>query len=321
LQPISPQYTYKANKDGSKTIFQTPSSQSFQPRNSLKKVYNIENTNLGADEKLADEILARLAPSVETNVKNLLGKNYGALGGNTAKAKSIYKAGQSTNPLKTYSFGINKPTENNEKIIDTVIKQLSPQIEDSVSSIFNVAEDINHPDLGKVIRRTQDQSDNLKVPNPVYKYSFANPDADEKLADEILARLAPSVETNVKNLLGNNYGTFGGNTPKTKSIYTYGQSTNPFQTYSFGTNNLEGQSTNPSKTYSSGINKPTKNNEKIIDAVIKQLSPQIEDSVSSIFNVAEDINHPSFFFCIILPKAGWFISSATLKIEETESSI
>ena len=138
---------------------------------------------------------------METNVKNLLGKNYGALGGNTAKAKSIYKAGQSTNPLKTYSFGINKPTENNEKIIDTVIKQLSPQIEDSVSSIFNVAEDINHPDLGKVIRRTQDKSDNLKGPNPVFKYSVANQDADEKLADEILASLAPSVETNVKNLL------------------------------------------------------------------------------------------------------------------------
>jgi hypothetical protein len=216
--PISPQYTYKANKDGSKTIFQTPSSQSFQPRNSLKKVYNIENTNLGADEKLAHEILARLAPSVETNVKNLLGKNYGALGGNTAKAKSIYKAGQSTNPLKTYSFGINKPTENNEEIIDTVIKNLSPQIKDSVASIFNVAEDINHPDLGRIVQDHEHHKDARNGSKQVYNGLGLSKSSGDNIADSILAKSTPSIESDVVKSLGQNYGKRTSNSRNTSKL-------------------------------------------------------------------------------------------------------
>ena len=255
----------------------TPSIQT-----SVQSILNQNNpsyTSQASDDKLADDILAKLTPSIENNVKNILGKNNDIVLGSKSKITNVYNSDKSSNPLQAYLIGIDESTQSNEKIIDTVIKQLSPQIEDSVASIFNVAEDINHPSLGKVIKNTGNNFKQSKETAPKYTYSYADNNSDEIIADEILAKLAPSVTSSVEGLLGisGNNGAFsiggldntGGQIAKVSSKY-------------------------PFKSYGSIADSSTKGNEDIVDSIIKNLSPQIKGSVDNIFNVAEDINHPHF---------------------------
>ena len=226
-------------------------------------------TNQESDEKIADSILAKFAPSIETNVKSLLGIGNGATsanGQNTRVDSGTRK--KSNRPLQTYSYGANSPLKDNEKIINSVINQLSPQIKDSVSSIFNVAEDINHPDLAGIIKGS--------------------------ISDDGKSRVANSGKP-----LSKSY-----NTKKTSPINTfsaYSGSSQPTQSTSSDTFSYDNQG--PYKVSSDNFlgyqpARPAKNvdsssaEETIINKIIGNLQPQIKSSVASIFNVAEDINNP-----------------------------
>lgn len=221
--------------------------------------------NQQSDDKLAEDILASLTPSIENNVKSILSQDNGIIPGIKSNNPKAYKSDTSTNPLQAYLIGINDPSKDNEQIIDTVIKQLSPQIENSVASIFNFAEDDN-------------QSKRIA---PIRSFSYADKNADEKLADEILAKLAPSVTSSVKGLLGQKQTKNSGDSLFSGLDRTGGQIAKVSSEY-------------PSLTYSSTDGSSTKGTDEIVNSIIKNLSPQIKGSVDNIFNVAEDINHPNF---------------------------
>ena len=150
--------------------------------------------------------------------QNLLGTNYGTLDGNTPKTRSIYKSGQSTSTSPLYLIGINKAPESNEEIIDTVIKNLSPQIKRSVASIFNVAEDINHPDLGRIVQDHEHHKDARKGSKPVYNAFGLGKSSGDNIADSILAKLTPSIESDVVKSLGQNYGKRTSNSRNTNKL-------------------------------------------------------------------------------------------------------
>ena len=104
-------------------------------------------------------------------------------------------------------------------LIEKIIGNLTPQITDSISSIFNVEEDINRPDLVGFVKGSKSRSGSGSDSNPLLSLSGTdrtesmpyyntilngNKGADDNLADDILSKLTPSIQTNVKSILDKN---------------------------------------------------------------------------------------------------------------------
>ena len=245
--------------------------------------YNtIGNGKQGSDDNLADEILSKLTPSIQTNVKSILDKN-------------------------AFSYSSEK---SDEAIADDILANLAPSIESNVKNILgtrNVGFDGITPKSKVVskINRVSGQSPIYSAKtSPVNTIFYNNPNTDERLADEILSKLTPSIQTNVQSILRKNTPSYINQESDEKLADDILASLTPSiennvksilsQDTGIKSNNANAYnsdvSTNPLQAYLIGINGPTKGNDQIIDTVIKQLSPQIETSVASIFNGAEDDN-------------------------------
>ena len=186
-------------------------------RSTLKAVdgspNNFDKTNQATDERIADEILLKLTPSIKSNVRDLLGKGVDP---------------SQTSSLDVYNY--EQPAGGD--LIKTIIKQLTPSIKQSVRSTLKAVDG---------------------SPN---NFDKTNQATDERIADEILLKLTPSIKSNVGEILGKN--------------------NDVFTTSSLDNHNSQEQ-----------VEKDFINN------IIEKLSPSIKDSVASTLRVTSDISDPN----------------------------
>ena len=182
LAKLTPSIVSNVRESLSSSEYKTSSS---SPSRNYKQGEQYININQGSDENIADAILAKLTPSIISNVRKSL---------DSTDFITRLSSQPSNYQIDKESVGLNQASD--QKIADDILAKLTPSI------ISNVRETFESSNYGTPL---PSQSTNYQISK---QSNNPNQSSDQKIADDILAKLTPSIVSNLRTSLdSSNYGT------------------------------------------------------------------------------------------------------------------